>query len=217
MSLGRRVTTVIAIVDNLSIYVVGNPLSVREISGEVLDIVPRLDQVQYGDHVLLIYPNMDSIREIYSHYSRTALENGESVLLLPYYETADSTRQTMKEIGVDVETHENEGRLMIVEDITKSYFGYGEDFLSFIDVLDGQNEKFGKKSITAIADMGIFYHLNNKDDLIRFEKSMPVKFGINLRRFCCYHICDYNRLEEREKHDLLEHHYLRVMMSSSQN
>jgi hypothetical protein len=38
--------------------------------------------------------------EIYSHYSRAALENGESVLLLNYYETADSIRQTMKEIGV---------------------------------------------------------------------------------------------------------------------
>jgi KaiC/GvpD/RAD55 family RecA-like ATPase len=97
-----------------TIYVVGNPLSVIEISGDVLDIALGLDQIQYGDHVLLIYPNMDSIREIYSHYSRAALENGESVLLLNYYETADNTRQTMKEIGIDVGTYEKEGRLMIV-------------------------------------------------------------------------------------------------------
>lgn len=200
----------------LSIYVVGNPVSVIERTGNALDIALGLDQIQYGDHVLLIYPNMDSIREIYSHYSRAALENGELVLLFNYYETADSIRQTMKEIGIDVEAHEKERHLMIVEDMTKSYFDYAEDFLSFIDLLDNQNEKLDKKAITIIADMGIFYHLNNKDDLVRFEKSMPVKFGSKLKRFCCYHICDYNRLQEQEKHDLLEHHYVRVMISSSQ-
>jgi hypothetical protein len=57
--------------------VVEKRLSVREIGGDAMDIAQQLNQLQYGDHILLIYPNIDSIREIYSHYCRTALENDE--------------------------------------------------------------------------------------------------------------------------------------------
>jgi hypothetical protein len=61
-------------------------LCLREISGDVWGMAQELNQLQYGDHILLIYPNQDSILEIYSHYCRTALENDELVVLLTYYE-----------------------------------------------------------------------------------------------------------------------------------
>ena len=83
------------------------------------------------------------------------------IILLTYYETADGIRQMMKG-GIDVEAQEKGGHLMIVDDITKFYFRYAGDFLSFIDRHIHQNEKLLKKDITVIADMGIFYHSNNK-------------------------------------------------------
>jgi KaiC/GvpD/RAD55 family RecA-like ATPase len=194
--------------------VVEKPLSVREISGDALDIAQQLNQLRYGDHILLIYPNLDSIRKIYSHYCRTALENDELVLLLTYYETADRVRHTLKETGIDVEKYEKEGSLMIIEDITRIYFGSGVDFFFFLNLLGDRIEKWGKNGISVFADMGVFYHFNNKGALVRFENSLPTKFEIKLKRFCSYHIQDYDRLEERERHDLLEHHYLRVIVPS---
>ena len=64
-----------------------------------------------------------------------------------------------------------------------------------------------------MADMGIFYHFQDKtskDALIKFERSLPSKFDINLKRICNYHKHDFDRLEEQEKHKLLEHHSLRM-------
>jgi hypothetical protein len=188
-------------------------LTAKEIRGDVAEIAQQLEQIESGGHVVLVYPNLETLREIYSHYCRTALENNELVLLLTYYETADSVRQTLTEVGIDVKRYEKERALMIIEDITKTYFGSGQDFLFFLNILNKQQEKRGKNGISVIADMGIFYHFNNndKDALFRFERSLPAKFDIRLKRFCYYHVHDFDRLEEKEKQDLLEQHYLRVI------
>ena len=89
-----------------------------------------------------------------------------------YYETADRVRKTLKEIGIEVDRHEKKKNLMIIEDITKIYFGSGHDFLFFLDILNKQKEKWGKNGISVIADMGIFYHFNDnyKDALVEFER-----------------------------------------------
>ena len=191
-------------------------LTAKEIRGDVAEIAQQLEQIESGGHVVLVYPNLETLREIYSHYCRTALESNELVLLLTYYETADSVRHTLTMVGIDVKRYEKERALMIIEDITKTYFGSGPDFLFFLNILNKQQKKRGKDGISVIADMGIFYHFNNndKDALFRFERSLPAKFDIRLKRFCYYHIRDFDRLEEKEKQDLLEHHYLRVIAAS---
>jgi hypothetical protein len=188
-------------------------LTAKEIRGDVVEIAQQLGQIESGRHVVLVYPNLETLREIYSHYCRTALENNELVLLLTYYETAYSVRHTLTEVGIDVKRHEKERALMIIEDITKTYFGSGQDFLFFLNILNKQQVKRGKNGISVIADMGIFYHFNDndKDALFRFERSLPAKFDIRLKRFCYYHIHDFDRLEEKEKQDLLEQHYLQVI------
>jgi hypothetical protein len=60
--------------------------------------------------------------------------------------------------------------------------------------------------------MGIFYHFNDnyKDALVEFERWLPFKFDINLKWICNYYNLDFDRLEEQEKHELLEHHSLRM-------
>jgi hypothetical protein len=68
-----------------------------ELTGTSSEIVEQLPTIAYGNHIVLIYPNLYSLREIYSRYCKTALENNEVVLLLTYYETIDCVRQTLKE------------------------------------------------------------------------------------------------------------------------
>src|SRR5689334_3849543 len=114
-----------------------------EVTGTSSEIVEQLTTITYGDHIVLIYPNLCSFREFYSRYCKTALENNEIVLLLTYYETIDGVRQNLKEIDIDTEKYEKERALMIIQDITRTYFGSADDFLFFIKILDKHQERRG--------------------------------------------------------------------------
>ena len=188
-----------------------------EVTGTSSEIVEQLATITYGDHIVLIYPNQYSFREIYSRYCKTALENNEIVLLLTYYETIDGVRQTLKEIGIDTEKYEKERSLMIVQDITKTYFGSANDFLFFIKIFDKHQEKRGKNGISVFADMGVFFHHpqnDKKNIVIEFEKSLGSKFDTKLKRFCNYHKKDFDRFEEHEKSNLLKAHHIKITVLS---
>jgi hypothetical protein len=187
------------------------------ITGTSSEIVQQLVMITPGDHIMLIYSDKYSFRDIYSRYCKNALENNELVLLLTYYETIDSVRQTLKEIGIDTEKYEKERALMIIQDITRTYFGSADDFLFFIKILDKQGEKRGKNGISVFVDMGVFFHNQQNDKMssvLEFERSLGSKFDIKLKRFCNYHKKDYDRFEEYEKSDLLEAHCLRINVLS---
>jgi len=184
-----------------------------EITGTSSEIVEQLTTITYGDHIVLIYPNLCSFREIYSRYCKTALENNEIVLLLTYYETIDSVRQTLKEIDIDTEKYEKERSLMVIQDITRTYFGSAEDFLFFIKIFDKHQEKRGKNGISLFADMGVFFHHSHNDKeniMVEFERSLGSKFDTKLKRFCNYHKKDFDRFEEHEKGNLLKAHHIKI-------
>jgi MEDS: MEthanogen/methylotroph, DcmR Sensory domain len=182
----------------------------NEITGTTLDIIEGLNKIEYGEHIVLIYPNLYALREIYSHYCNIALKNDELVLILTYYETAGRIRQTLKELNIDVEKYEKENDLLIIEDSIETHSGYKKDFVS-LKILDKRQEKRHKNDISVIADMGVFFHSqNNKDALIDFESSLPSKFDMNVKRICNYHSGDFDRLEKYEKDSLIEPHHLRI-------
>ena len=183
----------------------------NEITGTTLDIIEGLNKIEYGEHIVLIYPNLYALREIYSHYCNIALKNDELVLILTYYETAGRIRQTLKELNIDVEKYEKENDLLIIEDSIETHSGYKKDFVSLLKILDKRQEKRHKNGISVIADMGVFFHFqNNKDALIDFESSLPSKFDMNVKRICNYHSGDFDRLEKYEKDGLIEPHHLRI-------
>ncbi len=84
---------------------------------------------------------------------------------------------------------------MIIEDITKTYFGSGHNFLFFLDTLNKQLEKRGSNGLSVMADMGIFYHFQNntsKGTLVTFERLLHTKFDVKVKRFCNYHKQDFD-------------------------
>lgn len=184
--------------------------TISEVTGTTLEIIERLNKIEYGEHAILIYPNQYSFREIYSHYCNIALKNNETVLILTYYETADCVRQTLKEVDIDVEKYENENDLIIIQDNIETYAGYTEAFLILLRILNKQQEKRGKNGLSVIADMGVFFHFQDKDTLIDFESSLPLKFDMNVKRICNYHTGDFDRFEKYEKDSLIKSHDLRI-------
>src|SRR5947208_7068031 len=120
-------------------------------TGSNNEILDRLTHAEYGTHSILVYPNIETLRETYSRYAKMQLEdNNEIVLILPYYETADKVRKILSEGVVnniadgddsvvaaavngtknnsiiDVEKYEKEGSLIIMDSV-RGYFGSGND------------------------------------------------------------------------------------------
>jgi hypothetical protein len=140
-----------------------------------------------GTHCLMVYPDLMTLRGIYSRYTKMQLEdNNEMVLILPYYESTDMVRLALSGMdfycdkgknpfgysGIDVSKYEKEGSLMIKDSLEgyfppeeRSRFHNSNDLLQggmgltiFIDILLKHAERRRKAGITVLADMSSFYH-----------------------------------------------------------
>jgi hypothetical protein len=171
---------------------------------------------KYGVHSLVVYPDMNTLRRIYSYYAKIQLEdNNEIVLILPYYETAEMVRSVLSGENknnqgniIDVRKYEKQGSLVIIDSV-KAYFRSDIDLMSFLARLAKQAQSSGKNGISVIADLASFSYFNRIDKLIEYEMSLPTKYDDNmkLKGFCFYHQEDFDRrLSEEEKQKLLEHH-----------
>jgi hypothetical protein len=177
------------------------------IYGNTGNILEQLRQAEYGAHYIIVYPDIMTLREIYSGYIKSQIENNkEIVLILSYYETVDNLRNFLlpsHEISSDLEKYERDGCLVIIDSV-EGFFDF--DHPSYVKKLLKQAESLGKSGISVIADAGAFYHYSKVEELVKHELSMPSKFDINLKRFCVFHKQDFDRLTEVKKQRLLEHH-----------
>ena len=177
------------------------------IYGNIKNIIEQLRQAGYGAHYIIVYPDIMTLREIYSNYIRYQIEDKkEIVLVLSYYETVDNIRNFLSptdEISSDLQRYEREGSLIIIDSV-KGFFDF--DHPSYVKSLLKQAESLGKSGISVIADAGAFYHYSKIEELVKHELSMPSKFDVNLKRFCVFHKQDFDRLTEVKKQKLLEHH-----------
>jgi hypothetical protein len=101
-------------------------------ANETLD---ALKESQPGTHCLMVYPDLMTLREIYTRYVKILIEQrNEVVLLLPYYETPDMVRHVLSgrdnfeddnddgtsnrnvfSSGINIDKYEKEGSLVIVD------------------------------------------------------------------------------------------------------
>jgi hypothetical protein len=170
------------------------------------EILEHLINTEYGAHSIIVYPNIQTLRETYSKYVKRQLkDNNEIVVILPYYETTDKVRKTLTDGFVtiadgndaaaavndtksnnviDVGKYEKEGSLMIIDSV-KGYFGSDSDYegedrlMSFFKQLVKNAESLGKNGVSVIADLGSFYHhqsINATEKLFEHELSLPSKY-----------------------------------------
>jgi hypothetical protein len=177
------------------------------IYGNTENILEQLTDAKYGAHYIIVYPDIMTLREIYSGYIKSQIEdNKEIVLILSYYETADNLRNFLlpnDESYGDLEKYEREGSLVIIDSV-KGFFDF--DHASYVKNLLKKAESLGKDGISVLADAGAFYHYSQLEELVKHELSMPSKFDINMKRFCAFNKQDFDRLTEVQKQKLLDHH-----------
>jgi hypothetical protein len=180
-------------------------------------------------HTLMVYPDLVTLRRIYSQYTKTQLkDHNEIVLILPYYETMDTVRLALSGAdtngsnnfgysGIDVSKYEKDGSLIIMDSL-KGYFPPGKrsndnndnedkpkgilDFISYLDVLLKQAERRGKNGVTVLSDLSSFHHHHEygTQKLVEYEQSLPKTYGgKNLKGFCLYHQKDFERRFSQEQ------------------
>lgn len=188
------------------------------VDGDLAYIMQLLCQTEYGEHNILIYPDLDSFREIYSKLTMARLKNNHDlVMLLPHYETEKSVRQSLTELEIDVQEVINNGSLEILD----SHHAFFDPAQRFLDTVRGSVNKAVRSGLAGaiiIADMGSFYHRQLLDELANHECRIPPrepesKYTI----FCCYHSKDYERLTEEQETRLCENHYRNLYIQTARS
>jgi hypothetical protein len=178
------------------------------INCHVDDALHQINQAEYGAHYIIIYPDLDTLREIYSDYTYKQLkENNEIVLINPFYETTDSVRQVLSEKYDhridDISKYEKEESLLIA-DALEEYLG--DQPLIYIKKGLANYAKMGKNGLSVLADLGAYSHKSRYKDLVDYELSLPTKYDVQMKGFCLYHQKDFNNFSDEQKQKLVEHH-----------
>ena len=85
----------------------------------------------FGSHFAIIYPDLPTLREIYSQYIKIVLSNGnEIVMILPFL---DNVRRILTEnsANINVRKYEKEQLLLIVDSL-RGYFGSPVGLMQFL-------------------------------------------------------------------------------------
>ena len=191
-------------------------------SGQPVEVSQELKKSTFGAHFLVIYPNLSTLREMYSYYVKSALsdEGNEIVLVLPFLETVDNVRRILSDIStnIDVRKYEKEQSLLIIDSL-KSYFGLQNGLIPFVRQTIEYANTSGKSGLSVLADMGSFFYYDKKDDLLQYEIALPSKYkNMNLKKFCLYHKLDFDRrLTDIERQILIEEHGKTLILLPSSN
>ncbi len=168
----------------------------------------EINQAEYGAHYMIIYPDLDTLRDLYSNYAHKQIqENNGIVLIHPFYETTDSVRQVLSEKFNDgisnISKYEKEESVMIA-DALEEYLG--DQPLIYLKKSLASYAEMGKNGVSVLADLGAYSHRSKHDDLVNYELSLPTKYDVQMKGFCLYHQKDFDKFSEEQKQKLIEHH-----------
>jgi len=184
----------------------------------VNDALELINQAGYGTHHMIIYPDLDILREIYSNYVHKQIkENNEIVLVNPFYETTDSVRQILSERydhGMDDISKFEKEELLIIADALEEYLG--DQPLIYVKKSLENYAKMGKNGVSVLADLGAYPHKSKYNDLVDYELSLPTKYDVPLKGFCLYHQKDFDKFTDEQKQKLIEHHGKAIKILESQ-
>jgi hypothetical protein len=183
------------------------------------------EEVAEGENGIIIYPNLQTFRQIYTEYVKDQLaKTGEEeddddnstrneqlkpriILIATFYETIDSVKHNLNAVGVDVHRHIDNGLLVIV-DAFSSYYPDVSGMKKLVASLSQRARKEGRIGVTAIVDMGFFFLFGGDGratELINYEASLaPKTEGGNVRGFSCYHGGNYDTLKDNQKKELAQ-------------
>jgi hypothetical protein len=196
------------------------------------------EEIGDGENGIVIYPNLQTFRQIYTQYVKDHLlvreeeeqkkvrgggnDNNDYpdnnnrhkeqlrmpriILIATFYDTINAVKHNLSAVGVDVQTHIDDGSLLII-DAFDSYYPNTDGMKKLVVSLSERARKEGRIGVSVISNMGFFF-LYDVDgpasELISYETSLLSKTdGGNVKGVSCYHSRDYENLVDSQKKDLL--------------
>jgi hypothetical protein len=143
-------------------------------------------EVEDGENSILVYPNMQTFREIYTKYVKDQLvaareqeveednnnnnnnnknssrdNNKQSksriILIAPFYETVDSVKHQLSAFGIENVQGLIDNGSLVIADSFHSFFPDSNGMKKLIDSLSQRARKEDRVGVTAIVDMGFFF------------------------------------------------------------
>jgi len=182
------------------------------------------EEVGDGENGIVIYPDLQTFRQIYTKYAKEQLAKEEeadnstkgneqskkprTLLIATFYETIDSVKHHLSAVGVqNIQSLIDNGSLVIV-DAFSSYYPDINGMKKLIASLSDRAKREGRAGVTAIVDMGFFFMFGGDGratELINYEASLaPKTEGGNVKGFTCYHGENYSTLKENQKKELAQ-------------
>ncbi len=188
--------------------------------------------IEDGENGILVYPNSQTFRQIYTQYVKDHLlakeveeqkkkgnddddnnRRKEQLLLMPriiliaaFYDTVNAEKHNQSAVGVDVQSKIDDGSLLIV-DAFDGYYPNTDGMKKLVVSLSERARKEGRIGVSVISNMGSFFLYDGDgtaSELLSYEASLPSKTdGGNVRGFNCYHARDYDNLFDSQKKELL--------------
>lgn len=130
------------------------------------------------------------------------------MLIITTYETPNNVRDMLSEYEINVQKHESNGSLVIIDSVQGYHTGNFYGVSRLIQLLAVRARKDLKSGIFSIADMGSFFLCDREKELVNYESSIPKTIDMRLKAFCCYYKNDFSlRLTEDQQNQLTNHHH----------
>jgi hypothetical protein len=180
-------------------------------------------EVQDGENSILVYPNTQTFRQIYTKYVKDQLpgrekeskENNNSskdnnkqsksriILIAPFYETVDSVKHQLSAFGIENVQGLIDSGSLVLADSFHSFFPDSHGMKKLIDSLSERARKEERPGVTAIVDVGFFFLFGGDSkavNLISYEASLaPKTQDGNVKGISCCHWGNYETLTEKDK------------------
>lgn len=172
------------------------------------------EEVGDGENGIVVYPNLQAFRQIYTQFVKEQLEKADEslmpriILIATFYETIDSIKHHLSAVGVqNVQSLIDNGSLLIIDSFG-SYYPDIDGMKKLVTTLSERARKEGRDGVTAIVDMGFFFMFGGDGratELINYEASLaPKTEGYNVKGFSCYHGGNFSTLKDNQKKELVQ-------------
>jgi hypothetical protein len=189
--------------------------SINEVSN---NLILELLKLPIGHHSVILYPNIETIRKVYAEYIHLLIEedNNVAILFLPYYDTTDNVRQELLTKGLDVRKYERNNSLILIDFakvVDNPYLGLPAAFglKEFINKIQAYNKG---KNLVVIADMSLYNHSKNIDELLKYERLSDDGYcNQSWRQLCLYHKLDFHLMfTDEQKEKIFDYHKDKVIV-----
>jgi hypothetical protein len=194
------------------VFIIGVRKSPSNLTVE--DAVKQIIDSKYGLHCLLIYPDIDTFRKFYTyHIQRQINLENEIILFNPFYETVGTVRRNLSMGHVHLDEFQYSSDIsLIIADSLNQYFGK-VGIMEFKDRLVKFAIQKKKDGVSILSDMGSYFFKMLYTELIEYELSLPTQYTGPFKGICVYNQLDFdNRLTEKQKLDLVNHHGMAIKL-----